>query len=107
MISYETSKFHVWLKRWIPLQSARKKLWGLAEDLSWHESYAWHKSWTNESDAQNKSAMSLKLVHRRVPTVPIQAESFGALQLSLGKTAPLRYTMDSLIFNSSSGKEGG
>jgi hypothetical protein len=39
--------------------------------------------------------------------VLIQAESFGALQFNLGKTAPPRDSIDSLIFNSSSGKDGG
>ena len=84
-----------------------KKVEGRDKILSLQESYAWHKSCTNESDDRSNNAISLNEVQRRVPDGLIHAESFGELQLSLGKAAPPRVSIDSLIFNSSSGKEGG
>ncbi|KAI3814925.1 hypothetical protein L1987_14574 [Smallanthus sonchifolius] len=49
----------------------------------------------------------LQSVHLRLAFGLIQAASLGELQLSLGKMAQPRVLIDSLICDSSSGKEGG
>lgn len=51
--------------------------------------------------------ISLKELHLRLPFGLIQAESLGELQLSFGKMDPPRVSIDWLICDSSSGKEGG
>jgi len=50
------------------------------------------------------SAVSLDEVQWRVPD-GLSMQSFGVLQLSLGKTAPPRVSIDSLIFNSRERRE--
>lgn len=63
-------------------------------------------SWEMKSEAFKRTRRSAAEVHLRVEPKLIQAASFGALQLSLGKTAPSREAIISLTLASKSGNVG-